>query len=195
MRTPPATRIVGKVVNGIICRICGKTFPDSWEAGKALATPRVVKGRPASHMRRAFVKGRSITRAGAFSCGRRELCGMAAPPCAEIPAMNRIGGPVNGVSRQAAHHAQQHGAARGGHGMTAGGTDEALPGGVRIAPRRFPVSRLKAVAWFHGVLCTVEHAQRANSPGVQRHDTVKRAIPASGAGLIFEGGVAIIGHR
>ena len=74
--------------------------------------------------------------------------------------MNRIGGPVNGVSRQAAHHAQQHGAARGGHGM-----------------------------------CTVEHAQRANSPGVQRHDTVKRAIPASGAGLIFEGGVAIIGHR
>lgn len=159
-----------------------------------------IKGSPASHMRHVFVKRRSTTRAGLVSCGRRELCGMACLLRTAHPERRAGGGRGAaglGSMQAAKRRPQQHGAPGRGRGIAAQPTDEALPWFIKIGPRRFPVPRHEVSAWRCGGCETFagQHAQPSDAARGQVNGPVKRAIPAGGASLIFEGGVAIMGHR
>ena len=100
-------------------KICDKTFPGSWEAGKALATPLVVWGNPECRRRGACVK---------------TLANIGGPPCTEVGTEGRPRGPGNDMPGHAAHEAQQSGANSRHKSTGAGTADESLPYRVEGCP-------------------------------------------------------------
>ena len=149
---------------GMICRTFSNAFSGAcsspWERRKAFAVRHsLYLGSPDCPNPQPRVK---------------TLRGMAHPPCREVPAGNGVRGPVDDVSGHAAHEAPQGGAERRHDAVRAGPADKRLARPVRrVFPDLLPAARLKAVAGFHGVLCAVEHAQRAEAARGQRHGAEK----------------------
>lgn len=104
---------------------------------------------------------------------------MTSPPCAEVPAVNRVRAPVRHTSGHAAHEAQQSGANMRHDAMRAGPADEGLARPVRrFGPRSFPFGGPEMGARRDGILDAGQGAQPPDAARGQAHHMKKGAVPA-----------------
>ena len=180
MRKQPAMRTHGRSFDGK--NICGKTFPGIGDAGKALATPRLIRGSPECRRQGACVK---------------TSANIGGPPCMKTSAGKgrRVFG--NNMPGHAAHEAQQGGAERRHKAVAAAATDKTLPYGIGACRGQAlitPFAGLEVLAAFGGSpqLFTGQHAQHAAASGGQ-DDVPMEGTVGTAVALSFMAACGILG--